>query len=203
MKNAIKSHVKMVSLAILLSAPPCFASVVGSNQEVNFNGSSTSFNFGGANFILTDNNDFFNAVKITTQGNASVASTTIFGLEPSAFFDPARSPLIFDSSYQYSAFANPTTIRFSGPPTFIGLRVQIDDDFHYGYAQFAGTLLKSYGFETTANLGIEAGASISEVSPVPLPSAFALLISGFALFGTGMRSSKKSNYFNSVIRKIA
>lgn len=60
--------------------------------------------------------------------------------------------LVFNGDfYQYSAFKEPTVIKFSSGPTFLGLRVEIDEEFYYGYAQFAGTLLNSYGFETTPN----------------------------------------------------
>ncbi len=193
MKNAIKSHLSIISLTLLLSAPSCFASVVGSDDDVNFDGTSTSFGFGGSTFTLTDNGDFFSPVSISTQGSAAVTSTTLFGLEPTSFFDPVRSgSLVFnDEFFQYTAFVDPTVIRFSSTPTFIGLRVQIDEDFHYGYAQFVGSLLNSYGFETTANLGIEAGAAITEVSAVPVPGALALMMSGFGLLGFKIRNRKQ------------
>lgn len=193
MKNTIQTYAKILSLAALLSAAPCLASVVGSNTDVSFDGTSTSFGFGGSTFTLTDNGDFFGPVSVSTQGSAAVSSTTLFGLEPTSYFDPVRGgSLVFnDNFFQYSAFADPTVIRFSSGPTFIGLRVDLDDAFYYGYAQFAGTLLKSYGFETTPNLGIEAGAPITEVSAVPLPGALALMMSAFGLLGFKIRHLKQ------------
>ena len=189
----LHSFFKALALTTLISSTTCFAAVVGSSDDISFDNTSTNFNFKGSTFTLTDNGDFFSPVSISTQGSGAVTSLSLFGpTEPTSYFDPVRGgSLVFnDNFFQYFSFADPTVIKFSSGPTFIGLRVSVDDDFYYGYAQFAGALLKSYAFETTANLGIEAGAPISELSPVPLPGAMALMLSGFAMLSFRVRVRK-------------
>ncbi len=157
MEKAVRAYVKIVSLTALLSAPPCFASVVSINKDLNFDGTSTSFGFGGANLTVTNNADFFSPVSVSTQGSAFVNLFSIFGpSEPASYFNPLKGGrLIFNGEFsKYSTFVDPIVIKLSNTAISARLTGGLDENFHYGYAQLAGALLKSYGFEITLNLGI-------------------------------------------------
>lgn len=191
MNTLTSTLVKMALVSSLAFSASSYAAVVSDSTPVDFTGGSTSFSFNGASFTLSDNTGggfSFSPVSIATQGNAAVNSLSLFGpTVPTSYFDPVRGSgvLVFDSSYQYTSFPTATTIDYSAGATFIGLRVSQNNDFYYGYAQFQGTLLKSYGFESTANSGIQAGA----ISAVPEPESYAMLLAGLGVIGFSL--SKK------------
>lgn len=180
MKNYFLRRVRAVATIAAVAAlytGPAHAIVVGSDQDVNFTGSSVRFGYLGQFFTLFDTSmgPFdFSPVSISTAGTAQVNS--IFG-KPTSYFDPIRGFVIFDGSLQYTSFPNPTVIDFSAAPTFIGLRLTaMDGGVHYGYAEFDGTLLEAYAFESAAGIGILPGAPI--VAGIPEPSELALLSLG-------------------------
>lgn len=185
MQASSKAVVATLGLFALLSSAIGQAAVVSKVVNKDFSGSSVNFGFGSLNtgFTLSDNGSGFpSPVSVSTSADSAVTSLSLFGPTlPTSYFDPVRNgQLIFDGTFtQYSSFANPTVIDFSGPPTFIGLRVTVDNQFHYGYAQFQGTFLKAYAFESTAGVGIAAGA----LSPVPEPESYALMLAGFGVMG--------------------
>jgi hypothetical protein len=181
MKKELGSLFKCMALATACTVAPAYAAVVSFHPNVDFTNQSVTFDFGGDSFTLADNGSgFASPVSIKTAGSAAVSSTTIFGLMPASYFDPSPSQ-IFDGNpfLQYFSYPDFASIPFSGPPTIIGLRTGLANDFHYGYAQFQGTFLKSYAFENIANLGIQSGA----VSAVPEPETWIMLIAGLGLIG--------------------
>ena len=165
----------------MLLAGEASAAVIGSNKLVDFTGSSVSFAYGTADFTFTDvETGFFdpNAVGVSTSGGGAV---TAFGApfydppQPTDYFDPVRGDgvLLFDSSYTHDSFPATTAIPYSATPFFIGLEAVQGDGTHFGYGEFLGTALRSYAFETTPGIGIQA------VSVVPLPA-------GLPMFGAGV-----------------
>ena len=185
MKKAMRSLTAGVCITCACAAGiPAQAAVVGSTTDVDFTGSSVTFGFGGPTFTLTDTSGgsfTFDPVSISTQGTAMVNSLALFGpAQPTSYFDPVRGSgiLVFDDSFQYTAFPDATVIRSSAGPTFIGLKLTLSDGDHFGYAQFAGTFLDSYAFESIAGVGIQAG---SPIAPVPEPATYALMLAGLAI----------------------
>jgi hypothetical protein len=190
MQKGPGSLLKSLVFAAAFTASASYASVVSFNPNIDFSGSMTTIDFGGQDFILKDNGSGFPApVSIKTVGNAAVSSTTVFGLMPASYFDPSPTLVFDDNAFlQYFSYASFATIPFSGPPTIIGLRAMLSDGFHYGYAEISGTFLKSYAFETVANLGIQSGA----VGTVPEPGTWAMLLTGFGLIGLLFRRRKNT-----------
>lgn len=180
----------------LFASSMAHASVVFTRANIDFTRTSTSFGYLGQQFTFTDlSTGSFdsNPVGVTT---ASGAAVTSLGApfynppQPTSFFDPIRGSgtLVFDGSYQYSSFAS-TAIPYSASPGIIGLRLGLADGLHYGFAEFAGTDLVSYGFQSTAGVGIDVGAALA-VTPVPEPETYALMLAGLGLVGMISRRRK-------------
>lgn len=182
MKLSSKLLMSTLGLFALLGSASGQAAVVSNVVNQDFSGSSISFGYGPI-FTLSDNGSGFpSPVSITTTADSAVTSLSLFGpTVPTSYFDPVRGgTLVFDGNFtQYSSFLNPTAIDFSATPTYIGLRVTVDNQFHYGYAQFQGTFLKAYAFESLPGVGIAAGS----LSPVPEPESYALMLAGLGVMG--------------------
>lgn len=179
----------------LLASSVAQATTVLTRANVDFTGTSTSFGYLGSQFTFTDlsNGSFnFNPVGVTTAIGAAVTSlgAPFYNPpQPSSFFDPIRGSgvLVFDGSYQYSSFTS-TAIPYSASPGIIGLSLGLADGLHYGFAEFAGTDLVSYAFESTPGAGIDVGAAL--VTPVPEPETYALMLVGLGLLGAVSRRRK-------------
>ncbi len=171
------------------------AAPVFTQANIDFTGASTSFGYLGQQFTFTDlSTGSFdsNPVGVTTAAGAAVTSlgAPFYNPpQPTSFFDPIRGSgtLVFDSGYQYSSFTS-TRIPFSASAGIIGLQLALADGLHYGFAEFAGTYLTSYGFESAPGVGIDVGAALA--APVPEPETYALLLAGLGVMGMITRRRK-------------
>lgn len=175
--------------AVVLGAAcaPAFASVVGSDAVVDFTGGSFTFGYLGQSFTLSDNGSGFPSPTSASTAGTAMYAKDFFGI--SVFFDPPRNTLVFDQTYLYDSYPSATILSFSGPPSIIGLALTAADGVHYGYAQFAGTVLQSYAFESVAGVGIAALAPIT--AGVPEPESLALVgIGALGLLVAARRKAK-------------
>ena len=150
MKNAVNTYVKAISIIAMLSVPPCLASVVNS---VNFDGLTTNLESVVANPTLTDDREDFSPASSSTTELDSL--NLKFNLEiNNAISHPNlhTGPSIFDSDFsKYSIFVDPAIIKLS---RIVRLTASYENSLRYGYAQYAASLLKTYGFNTVLDVGI-------------------------------------------------
>ena len=195
--STLRLSVAMVVLAGPLAVSTAHATPVVTRANFDFTGQSTSFGYLGQQFTLTDvSSGFFdfNPVGITTGAGAAVTSlgAPFYNPpQPTSFFDPIRGSgvLVFDGGYQYSGFTR-TPIPYSAAPGIIGLALGLSDGLHYGFAEFDGTYLVSYGFESAPGVGIDVGMALT--APVPEPETYALLLAGLCALGTVSRRRRQS-----------
>ena len=185
------------SCAALISGSAS-ASVVTNRTFVDFTGGSVSLGFGTSDITFSDisgGDPFnFNSVGVSTSGGGAVSYFSFFN-EPSTFFDPIRGSgmLTFDSTTQFASLPSVSTISYSATPFLIGLADTTGDGTHYGYGEFYGTTLISYGFESVAGQGIII--SNASLSAVPLPASapmFGAALIALGAVGYGMKRKAKS-----------
>ena len=186
----------ILAVSTLLAAPASASVVLGGPETL----SATPFTFGpsAANqFTLTyPVSGFFNDDFVSTTGTAEVSSFGGFlgiPVEPSTFFTDMRggSDVMFgpDQFGSYAGFPTATDIPFSATDSFLGLRYTVGDDTFYGFAQFAGPDLESYGFETIPNIDIDAN---SPAVATPELSTWAMMGLGFV--GTALLAKRRRSF---------
>ena len=174
------------------------ATVISGTPNVYFSNSIYTLDLVGdaASYSFTqgaaDGFGGFNAA-VKTGGSALLgANPPIFGGAPASYFTGPRAPFIDGSLAAFAAFDTFTTIPFSSVDTYLALAFDLDDGRHYGYAEISGLQFISYGYESVAGQGIQAGAMASEPIGVPEPGALAMLSLGLLMIGVGtaVRSRK-------------
>ena len=103
--------------------------------------------------------------------------------QPSVFFADRGGSIGPTTFIGFSSFASPTTIPFSGSESILGFRFDSGQGSQYGYADFAGSQLHGFRYETAP--GVAVG-----IASVPEPAAWALMIAGFGVVGTGLRTRR-------------
>jgi hypothetical protein len=172
-----------LAVSALLSAPASAAIVLGGPVDLS---SGTPFTFGpsaGNKFSLSyPTSGLFADTFVSTSGSAEVSAFGGFlgiPLQPSVDFTDGRGGDVIYGPAEfgaYASFSSATDIPYSSTDSFLGLRYSVGSDTFYGFAQFAGSDLERYGFETAPNVAIDANAAIAEV---PEPSTWALMTLGF------------------------
>ncbi|MCW6506685.1 hypothetical protein [Lichenifustis flavocetrariae] len=171
------------------------AAVITNRTPVDFTGGSVSIGFGTQDITFSDNgtNIFdFNPVSVATSGGGAVTYSSFFGV-PFTYFDAIRGSgsLTFGSTAEFSSLPAATVIPYSATPFIIGLADTTSNGTHYGYGEFAGTSLVSYGFESVPGQAITI--SNTSLSAVPLPASapmFGAALLAFAGLGYGVKRKK-------------
>jgi hypothetical protein len=147
----MQKFLDILAVSVLLSAPASAAVVLGGPETL----SATPFTFGPSpmdQFSLSyPVSGFFNDTFVSTTGTAEVAS--VFGAPSVDFTDGRGGDVVYGPADfgQYASFPTTSDIPFSATDSFLGLRYSVGADTFYGFAQFAGSDLERFGFETTPN----------------------------------------------------
>jgi hypothetical protein len=185
----------ILAVSVSLSAPVSAAVVLGRPVDLS---SGTVFTFGPS---LTDQfslsypmSGFFADTFVSTSGTAEVSAFGGFlgiPLQPSTDFTDGRGgDVVYGPAEfgQYASFPTATDLPFSATDSFLGLRYSVGADTFYGFAQFAGSDLERFGFETTPNTDINASAAIA----TPELSTWAMMMLGFV--GTVLVARRRRSF---------
>ena len=174
----------ILAVSVVLSAPASAAVVLGGPVDLS---SGTPFTFGPSaadQFSLSyPTSGYFADTFVSTTGTAEVSSFGGFlgiPVVPSTSFTDMRngSDVMYgpDQFGSYSGFGAATDIPYSSGDSFLGLRYTVEADTYYGFAQFDGSDLEVYGFETTPNTDIDANFPVAQI---PELSTWAMMMLGF------------------------
>ena len=182
-----RMFVAAAALSALISGPASAAIVLGGPVDLSAGPSFTLGPSAAGQFTFSyPTSGYFADTFVSTSGTAQV---TAFGgflgipLQPTVDFTDGRGgDVVYGPGYfaNYASFPTATDIPYSSTDSFLGLRYTIRGDTFYGFAQFAGSDLERYGFESTPNTAIDANAAIAAV---PEPSTWAMMILGFCGLG--------------------
>lgn len=191
--------------AVALAGGGAQAAVVGLSPNADLGAGPFTISLGGgaASYTFADSGepgafgpDFGTLPSVQTGGTATVASLGppfFTEFEPSTYFtDPGRAPF-FDDALLGAFVAYPVAESISADvDSFIGLRFELADGVHFGFARLAGLTLFDFAYETEAGAGIQAGpgpyAPVPGVAPIPLPAGLPLLAAALgALLAPAMR----------------
>jgi hypothetical protein len=177
---------------------PASAGIVSSTPNVSFEDGTYTLNLvnGQASYSLKDSggSGFSDNVLVKTGGTALLNETPdLFGdgpPHPSSFFTGSRAPYIGpdsgDTFTPFIAFDTYTEVPYSSTPTFLAMAFDLNDGRHYGYIKVDGPQLISYGYQTVAGQGIQAGATA-----VPEPASLGLFSLGLVMLGCGVIRHKR------------
>lgn len=194
-RNRIRQGLLLAISCAALTGGTASAAVITNRTNVDFTGSSVSIGFGTQDITFSDNstNPYdFEPVSVLTSGGGAVTYSPFFGV-PFTYFDPIRGSgtLTFGSTSQFSSLSSATIIPYSATAFLIGLADTTSDGTHYGYGEFAGTTLISYGFESVAGQSITI--SNTSLSAVPLPASAPMFGAALVLVGlVGYRAKRRS-----------
>ena len=171
-----------VALAAAGAAYPAAAAVVEAlpNADVTSTPYVIDFGPGGSLTFNNDTNGLDSSIGVQTSGTVEVFST--FG-EP-AYFQPfATTQFPSDQLGGFAAYATPAAVPFSISSGSLGFEYVLGDGVHYGVAKIGGATIGQYYVQTTP--GADIGLA------VPEPSAWTMMLAGFALLGGTLRARRR------------
>lgn len=146
------------------------------------------FGEGGSLTFSTVDSSFFarDPTGVQTSGSAQ-----IFSLGAPFFSQPTPTSYFTESNGSFgpgqlgffASYSTPAAIPFSLSDGLVGFGFTLSDGLHYGYAQLGGSFLTGFSFEDQAGAGVPFG----QISAVPEPGVWAMMIAGFALVGSALR----------------
>jgi hypothetical protein len=116
---------------------------------------------------------------VATGGNAMVDS---FVGSPAPF----QQDILISNADSFSAFPSPAGILFSNGLVSIGLKFELSDGVHFGYATVFGPEVVQYGYNATPGAPIGTGAA------APEPATWVMLIMGLGALGALARLRNRS-----------
>lgn len=182
-----------ITVAILATATTAGAAVVTvSAGGASFFDKPYTYDFGGGNTVTftTVDKTFF----ALAPAGVSTAGTTQIGSFGAPFYDPPRP-----TAYAYNRgqsfgpganlplflpYASPAAVDYSIVRELVGLRFDLGEGYQYGYADIGGSTVYGFRYETTPGADVPFGA-------VPEPTSWAMLITGFAVVGGGLRVRRR------------
>lgn len=172
-------------VAAALSASVSHAAVVTVGVNASFADAPYTYDFGGGNSVTFNllNPGTFAPAGVSTAGTTQIASlgAPFYNPpQPTSYFSNRGGSIGPNTLAQFVGYASPATVPFSITDTIVGLRFDLGQGFQYGYAQIAGAAIEGFRFETTPGVGVN-------ISAVPEPASWALMIGGFGLIGAAMR----------------
>jgi hypothetical protein len=173
-------------LGLGLAAAPVIAAPAITSVNADLTTSPYTFSFLGSSFTVLGNGGFPNYLSVSTAGGGAVR--TVFGSPSTDFTD--RGTVIYDASTLggYASFSSLTSVPYTNGDNYLGLRASSGGQDYYGFLFTTNSTLNSYGFERTANTGINPATALAAV---PESSTWAMMIGGFGLVGGALRRSQR------------
>ncbi|WP_309642892.1 PEPxxWA-CTERM sorting domain-containing protein [Phenylobacterium sp.] len=191
MKNLLASSA--LAFAFLVAAPASAAVITQYiGADISTDPYTIDLGTGSLTFSTVDPSFFaFNPTGVATTGSAEVYSLgePFFRTPtPSSFFTNRGGSFGPSLGGLFAAYPTPVAIPFSITDGLVGFRFTLNNDLHYGYAQVGGSFLTGFRYESTPGTDLALG----EISAVPEPSAWALMIVGFGLTGFALRRRRSA-----------
>ena len=188
----VLARITAAAAAVALSAVGAHAAVVGLSPNADLGAAPFTIDLGTASYTFGDSGETgrFSGVPIpsvTTGGSAEVLfMSRIFGGQVARFSTGGNATRFIEdarSNEEYRA-ADDVTLNLENP-VYIGLRFDLDDGQHFGFARIGGLSLLDFAYETDPGVGIQTQAGPFEAipeapAPIPVPASLPLLGIGLA-----------------------
>jgi hypothetical protein len=198
----VKTSIAAAGLCLATWGSMAQANIISGTLNDDFTNGGATLNLSNPNnladyanysFIDNGNGVFSNPVSVKTSGGGRFAF--VLG-QPTSYFTGSRAPYIdgnllanFKKIHKY------TPIFGSGTDSYLPIALNFNDGRHYGYIHTDGTELISFGFQSVAGQGIQAGTMSPGQGPmaVPEPASIGLLAFALGLIGFGFAVRHRRN----------
>ncbi|WP_423820798.1 hypothetical protein V5738_10700 [Salinisphaera sp. SPP-AMP-43] len=124
---------------------------------------------------------------VATRGTAQVAASPIVADTVSTFLSGSRisDDMIFGGPF--TSFETPAQAQVDNDFAFLGLKFQLDDGVHFGYAELNDFTLARFAYQSEPGAAIQTGQALdaampgNQASPVPAPSGVPFFCLGLGL----------------------